>query len=239
MPPGLFSPGLSLRPRRARALRATAAGSAGRLALPLAVAFMAAGCAGTVGALSGFGAGERVAYHVWNDTGLPVIERPELHAPESGERLYANLRAQAPGLNWAPGPTAAVGADPAGLSPVVLSAPTAPAPGWDDELLTLPRPMEGAFAAARAGHRVPARVRVSWRRPPLAGEPLYGGRLEGPVELDLRAAIPPSVLEQAAAGWRYRLDIAIGANAEAPSVRWRLMREGDDGIFEIRRSQGW
>ncbi|MEZ5657799.1 MAG: hypothetical protein R3E83_04555 [Burkholderiaceae bacterium] len=171
-----------------------------------------------------FGPGERVAYHVWNDTGQEMIEQPRLHALADAQLLYANLQAYAPGRRW-PKAGAPVG--------VVAAAPD------DDELLSLPRPMEGAFMLAPPGHRVPWRVRLSWRAPAGPGQGLYAGAPAAPVELDLRRQIPEAVLAQVADGWRHRLDIAIGANAGNPTVRWRLMRHGDEGTFEIGRSAGW
>ncbi|MEZ5652625.1 MAG: hypothetical protein R3E87_18970 [Burkholderiaceae bacterium] len=181
-------------------------------------------CAGPNAPFAAFGPGERVAYHVWNDTGNDIIERPELHALGDGQVLYANLQAYAPGWRLPrPGQEA--------------RAPVSTPDG--DELLALPRPMDGAFALAPIGHRVPWRVRLSWRKPAAPGQVLYGGTPMPPIEFDLREQIPPAVLSQAAEGWRHRLDIAIGARPGSPTVRWRLMRHGDEGTFELRRSAGW
>ncbi|MEZ5741018.1 MAG: hypothetical protein R3E68_17265 [Burkholderiaceae bacterium] len=184
-----------------------------------------------------FGGGERAAYRVWNDTGDTRIERPELIDPGTGHQLYVNLGARMPGRPWVPHDFAVR----AGLAPAspASAVPTGFTVDPGDEDLYLPRPMEGAFALAPAGHRVPATVMLRWREPARPGQAREAGRAHGPLAVPVRSQIPPEVLALAADGWRYRLDIAIAANTHRPEMSWRLMRQTDQGAFEARRSSNW
>jgi hypothetical protein len=212
--------------QRARSLWAAALPGPGSRTFALIVLCAGAGgCASLELDLPG-GGGEQVSYRVWNDTGHSVIERPMLRGVRGGPVLYTNLQSYAPGWRWTP--STGGQAVSAWAPPDTLDTPPA-----------LPRLFEGAFATAPAGHRVPREVRLHWQAPAAPGQPLYGGTEQPSVVVSLRERIPAAVLAQVAGGWRYRLDIAIGAHPERPTVHWRLVRHEDDGPVEVRRSRGW
>lgn len=102
------------------------------------------------------------------------------------------------------------------------------APGWSGG---------GPLIPGDTGHRVPARVEVSWRLPPRAGQGRYKGDLVGPLELKLRSRIPKDVLS-AATGRGRTLQIAVSVGVIPILVRWRLIEPNLDGRGHREMSRG-
>ncbi len=197
--------------------------------------------------------GEQAAYHVFNATDSPVIEMPELFAEDRRTRLYANLQAMRAGSSlitgaaWPQTGRSAIRApvpqqghlrfDPFGQP---LPGRHVATPAFDadpgDESLDLPRPMAGSFQPAAGPHRIPEEVWLQWRRDAAPGQARYQGTLVGPVRMALRERIPPEVITRLHESWRYRLDIAVGATDDRPTLHWRLLRTSDQGIEVVGRS---
>lgn len=178
--------------------------------------------------------GENAAYLVFNDSSEPVIEMPSMLDQPTGRRLYSNLQASSVRPQVPAGAASATvpasGNDPTGN-------PFNNDPG--DENLSLPRWSVQAFIAAGAHHRVPEHVLVTWRQLPRAGQNQYAGHAAKPLKVAVRSQIPADVLALVSNQWRYRLDIAVSANSDAPALRWRVMNVGEQLAHEVRRGGNW
>lgn len=102
------------------------------------------------------------------------------------------------------------------------------APGWSGG---------GPLMFGDTGHRVPDRVKISWRLPPREGQARYKGDLVGPFELDLRSRIPDEVLGAATKHGRI-LQIAVSVGVVPILVRWRLIEPNPDGRGHREMSRG-
>jgi hypothetical protein len=93
-----------------------------------------------------------------------------------------------------------------------------------------------------AGHRIPERVKLSWRELPKAGQKVYQGDLVGPFELALRSRIPQDVLAQVRGSRKYRLEMAFSVGVQPIQFRWRLIENDLDSsalAVEMRRGGDW
>lgn len=93
-----------------------------------------------------------------------------------------------------------------------------------------------------AGHRIPERVKLSWRELPKEGQKVYQGDLVGPFELELRSRIPKDVLTQVRASRKYRLEMAFSVGVQPIQFRWRLVQADLDNStprVEVRRGGDW
>lgn len=111
-----------------------------------------------------------------------------------------------------------------------LTIPALPpgAPGWSGG---------GPLMFGDTGHRVPNRVKVSWRLPPREGQGRYKGDLVGPFTLELRSKIPDEVLNAATKRGRI-LQIAVSVGIIPILVRWRLIEPNLDGRGHREMSRG-
>lgn len=111
-----------------------------------------------------------------------------------------------------------------------LSIPALPAgaSGWSGG---------GPLIPGDTGHRVPQKVRVSWRLPPREGQARYKGDLVGPFEPRLRSKIPDEVLRAATKRGRI-LQIAVSVGVVPILVRWRLIEPNPDGRGHREMSRG-
>lgn len=170
--------------------------------------------------------GERAAYAVINKTPGSTLAEPRLLAKRTGRLLYANLVAHsrlpaAPQLHGAP---------------LALPDTTSLTQDPGDEDLSLPDATPGIFALAGSGHRVPEHVLLSWMEP--ATRDGVRRRL-APRAVEVRAAIPPDVLAIVSNQWRYRLEVAVLAAANKPTVAWRLVSLASNPPHEVRRGGPW
>ena len=207
-----------------------------------------AGCA-TMGEQSP--AVEPVAFHVFNHTGTPMIVMPKLLDAQSGERLYANLRAsdlsegagrsgswiwsESAGATLATdGPQVSYGDFGQTLAGRKLPSNTfATAP--PSEPLMLPRPSAGAFQPMTNQPRIPDSVVLSWREPALPGQQRFKGQVHGPYRLALRGAVPSSVMTRLSRSPDHLLEVAIGASARRPIIVWRLKHQKDGQQVVVAR----
>jgi hypothetical protein len=93
-----------------------------------------------------------------------------------------------------------------------------------------------------AGHRIPERVKLSWRELPKAGQKVYQGDLVGPFDLALRSRIPADVLSQVRASRKFRLEMAFSVGVQPIQFRWRLVQADLDNsspLVEVRRGGDW
>jgi len=81
-----------------------------------------------------------------------------------------------------------------------------------------------------AGHRIPERVKLSWRELPKEGQKVYQGDLVGPFELELRSRIPKDVLTQVRASRKYRLEMAFSVGVQSKSAAVAI---GDAGLQDF------
>ena len=101
---------------------------------------------------------------------------------------------------------------------------------------------DGLIKFPDTGHRIPERVKLSWRELPKAGQKVYQGDLVGPFDLALRSRITNDVLTQVRASRKYRLEMAFSVGVQPIQFRWRLIQADLDNStprVEVRRGGDW
>lgn len=101
---------------------------------------------------------------------------------------------------------------------------------------------DGLIKFPDAGHRIPERVKLSWRELPKAGQKVYQGDLVGPFDLALRSRIPNDVLALVRVSRKYRLEMAFSVGVQPAQFRWRLVQADLDNStprVEVRRGGDW
>lgn len=101
---------------------------------------------------------------------------------------------------------------------------------------------DGLIKFPDAGHRIPERVKLSWRELPKAGQKVYQGDLVGPFDLALRSRIPNDVLALVRGSRKYRMEMAFSVGVQPIQFRWRLVQADLDKStprVEVRRGGDW